>query len=102
MTQHRINALQQLRVIGITEGISYLFLLLIAMPLKYYYDLPMVVKYNGWVHGILFIIYIGAVLRATWLCNWSLLRLLKYFVASLIPIATFILDKELRRDISVL
>ncbi|WP_069657992.1 DUF3817 domain-containing protein [Arcticibacter eurypsychrophilus] len=102
MTKPRINALQQLRVIGITEGISYLFLLLIAMPLKYYYDLPLVVKYNGWVHGILFIIYIAAVLKATWLCNWSLLRILKYFIASLIPLATFILDKELRKDISVL
>ncbi|MEK6782532.1 MAG: DUF3817 domain-containing protein [Bacteroidota bacterium] len=54
----------QLRIIGIAEGISFLVLLLIAMPLKHYFGFPMMVKVVGWMHGILFIAYIGAVLLA--------------------------------------
>lgn len=43
------------RIIAKLEGISWLFLLLIAMPLKYFAKIPEVVLYAGWVHGLLFI-----------------------------------------------
>lgn len=39
------------------EGLSYLFLLGVAMPLKYWVGLPLFVKYGGWVHGVLFVFY---------------------------------------------
>ena len=44
---------------GITEGVSFIILLCIAMPLKYFFDLPMAVKIVGWLHGILFIAFIS-------------------------------------------
>ena len=40
-----------LRITGITEGISFLVLLLIAMPMKYYFAIPLAVKIVGWLHG---------------------------------------------------
>ena len=40
---------------ALVEAISYLILLLIAMPLKYIFDIPEAVKYMGWVHGWLFV-----------------------------------------------
>ena len=43
--------------VAFIEGLSYLFLLGIAMPLKYWADLPLFVKYGGWAHGVLFILY---------------------------------------------
>lgn len=43
--------------VAFIEGLSYLFLLGIAMPLKYWAGLPLFVKYGGWVHGVLFIVY---------------------------------------------
>lgn len=98
MTNATVKALNQLRFIGITEGISYVFLLVIAMPLKYMFDYPIVVKYTGWVHGILFVLYIAAVFKATFMAKWSLYRTFKYLVASLIPLATFFLDKELKHE----
>lgn len=98
MTNVTVKALNQLRFIGITEGISYVFLLVVAMPLKYMFDLPIVVKYTGWAHGILFVLYIAAVFKVTYMARWSFYKTFKYLVASLIPLATFFLDKELKRE----
>lgn len=48
------NTFSRFRVISIIEGISYLILVLIAMPLKYIFDYPLAVKIVGMTHGILF------------------------------------------------
>lgn len=98
MTNSIVKALNQLRVIGITEGISYVFLLVVAMPLKYMFDYPIVVKYTGWAHGILFVLYIAAVFKVMFTAKWSYSRTLKYLIASFIPLATFFLDKELKKE----
>lgn len=39
--------------------ISFLVLLFVAMPLKYAAGIPEAVKYTGWAHGILFILYVA-------------------------------------------
>ncbi|NEU08311.1 DUF3817 domain-containing protein [Flavihumibacter sp. R14] len=96
--QLKNKSVDQLRWIGNAEGISFLVLLFIAMPLKYMYDLPMAVKVNGWLHGILFMAYIAAVLRTAYLIKWDYPRVGIALVASLIPFATFILDKRLKKN----
>ena len=65
------NRIKYLRLTGITEGISFLILLVIAMPLKYYFGWPFAVKVVGWLHGILFIAYISAVLLAIKAMKWG-------------------------------
>ena len=87
----------QLRIIGIAEGISFLVLLLIAMPLKYYSGMPMPVKIVGWLHGVLFMAYIAAVLLAIKAMQWSWFSVLIALAASLIPIGTFVLDRTWKR-----
>ncbi|MFW5972756.1 MAG: DUF3817 domain-containing protein, partial [Bacteroidota bacterium] len=52
------TALSRLRLIGFIEGLSYLALLGIAMPLKYMAGMPMAVRYVGWIHGVLFVLYV--------------------------------------------
>lgn len=94
----RTTSVRQLRWIGNAEGISFLVLLFIAMPLKYMFGYPMVVKINGWVHGLLFVLYIAAVLRTAYFIKWDYQRVAIAFVASLIPFATFILDRKLQRN----
>ena len=47
----------QLRVIAFLEGVSFLLLLGIAMPLKYMYGQPEMVRVVGMAHGILFVWY---------------------------------------------
>ncbi|MBL7870305.1 MAG: DUF3817 domain-containing protein [Cyclobacteriaceae bacterium] len=82
-----------LRLIGISEGISFLVLLLIAMPLKYYFNVPMAVKIVGWAHGVLFIAYLAIVILSVKVMKWSLVNLALALMASLVPFGTFLLDK---------
>jgi integral membrane protein len=90
-----VKSIRNLRIIGILEGISYLVLLCIAMPLKYVWDMPLMVKYTGWAHGLLFILYIVAVPLAKRAMNWNVLWVFIAWAASLIPFGTFILDRHL-------
>ena len=96
--QLKNKSVDQLRWIGNVEGISFLVLLFIAMPLKYMFDYPMAVKVNGWVHGLLFVVYIAAVLRTAYLIKWDYMRVGLALVASLIPFATFVLDRRLKKN----
>ena len=50
--------IQTLRIIGLLEGISFLLLLFIAMPMKYMLDNPVLVKYVGMGHGVLFMLFL--------------------------------------------
>lgn len=88
----------RLRVVGIIEGISYLILLGIAMPLKYLAGIPEVVKVVGWAHGVLFVLYVLALLHVWVVRHWSFGRAALAFVASLLPFGTFLFDKSLRRE----
>ena len=92
------SSLSRLRLIGLLEGISFIFLLGIAMPMKYQMGLPLVVKYTGWVHGVLFVAYLYAILNVYLDRGWSLLKVAAALLASLIPFGTFILDGRLRKE----
>lgn len=84
--------------IALVEGISYLVLLGIAMPLKYLMDIPLAVKITGWAHGVLFMAY-GAWLVICWIkYNWAFKRVVGYFLASLLPVLPFIVEKRLRKE----
>ena len=87
---------QRFRIINTTEGYSYLALLLIAMPLKYFFDTPEAVKIVGMLHGILFvslvILMIPAYLEAKWKFKCNIL----FFIASLIPFGTFYTSQKIK------
>jgi integral membrane protein len=92
------NPLRRLRIIGFLEGISYLILLGIAMPLKYYAGFPMAVKITGWAHGLLFILYIYAVIQAYYEYNWSIRKTFIALVASILPFGPFLLEAGLKKE----
>ena len=88
----------RLRAIAFIEGISFLLLLGVAMPLKYFAGIPAAVKTAGWIHGVLFMLYLLAVAEVTIRRRWPFARTFGALVASLIPFATFALDSRLRRE----
>jgi integral membrane protein len=98
MNNNNWKSIQKMRIVGIAEGVSFLVLLLIAMPLKYYAGYPEAVKLVGWAHGILFIGFIIFSFDVKTNLNKSFFWFIKSFVAALIPCGTFILDKELKKD----
>ncbi|HRH03092.1 MAG TPA: DUF3817 domain-containing protein [Bacteroidia bacterium] len=91
--------LRLFRYIAIAEGVSYLALLGIAMPLKYLSGNLLVIKYLGWVHGLLFILFCTFLAFVKFKMNWTILKSLRAFVASLLPFGTFIFDKEIKQEI---
>lgn len=86
------------RLIAIIEGISYIVLLFIAMPLKYFAGFPDAVKYTGWVHGLLFMLYLLGLISAKINLDWGFKKTFVAFLASLIPFATFVLERSLRKE----
>lgn len=86
--------------LGRIEGISYLLLLGIAMPLKYAMGIPEPVKWVGWAHGVLFMGFLGALGLAYLNERWSLMTVVGGFVASLLPLGTFVFEARVRRRMS--
>jgi integral membrane protein len=94
----RYLAIHHLRRIGMIEGISFLILLGIAMPLKYFAGLPLAVKIVGWAHGLLFMVFLLALWRARQSARWPLSSVALVFVAALLPFGPFVIDARLRRE----
>src|SRR5689334_21443743 len=91
------TALGRLRVIGFWEGISFLVLLLVAMPLKYFAGWPLAVRVVGMAHGVLFLLYVWAAIQAAAECNWPWKRTAAVLVASVLPAGPFVVDAKLLR-----
>ncbi|MCB9730710.1 MAG: DUF3817 domain-containing protein [Deltaproteobacteria bacterium] len=89
-----------LRIAAFVEGISFLLLLFIAMPLKYLYDQPEAVRVVGMVHGMLFLWFVAALFRAHTEREWALGASLRVFVASLLPFGFLWIDRHLRPSAS--
>ncbi|MBK6689623.1 MAG: DUF3817 domain-containing protein [Deltaproteobacteria bacterium] len=92
------SAIGRLRLIGLVEGVSYLVLLFIAMPLKYLAGYPLAVKVVGWAHGALFVAFCLALAQVFFQHRWPLLKGIKAFIASLVPLGTFFLDRSLKEE----
>jgi integral membrane protein len=88
------SSLNVLRLLALLEGVSFLVLLGIAMPLKYYYDKPNAVKLVGMAHGILFVLYCINLLIVHVKFKWNMGKTAGAFIASLIPFGTFYADKK--------
>lgn len=86
------------RKIGWAEGVSFLVLLLIAMPLKYMADIPMATTVVGGIHGILFIAFavMAFEVKREYKKSWG--WILKAGLASIIPFGTFVMEKQWKRE----
>jgi integral membrane protein len=97
-----IRSLNRLRVVGVLEGVSYLVLLGVAMPLKYFAGQPEAVTVIGWLHGALFVAFVAALTHTMLVRRWPMSRTAGAFIASLVPFGTFVLDRRLRTEIESL
>lgn len=95
-----LHPLNLTRMAGFVDGTTLLLLLCVAMPLKYFADMPMAVTVAGTVHGWVFILYLLSVLyaqlRLQWHVKWTVFAVLAGFV----PLANYALNIALtkRRD----
>ncbi len=82
----------RLRITGMVEGLSFLLLLFVAMPLKYIWGDPSWVRIVGLVHGLLFILFCMALVDARNREGWGLRQALWPFLAALVPFGPFLID----------
>ena len=91
--------LDRLRLVGWWEGISFLLLVGVAMPLKYFAGRPEAVRIVGMAHGSLFLLYVLAAIQAALEYHWPWKRTALVLIASLLPAGPFVVDaKILRRE----
>lgn len=96
-----MSSLHLFRKVALAEGISYIVLLFIAMPLKYWAGLPLAVKYVGWAHGLLFVLYIAFLVMAWQEKKWGFGKVVVLFIASLLPFVPFYVEKKLKEEDTV-
>lgn len=87
------------RDLSLIEGISLISLFFIAMPLKYYVGVEVIVPLIGTTHGLLFLSYLVMSLLVSHHHKWSLLKWLVVLLAGFIPFACFILDRSLKKEL---
>lgn len=87
--------LGRFRVVSLLEGLSYLALLGYAMPLKYLWSDPSMVRLFGRLHGGLFVLFVVALARAAGERGWDAPRAARAFGFSLVPFGAFALEREL-------
>ena len=85
------------RVVGDVESWSYIILLAIAMPLKYWMDVPEMVSVVGAAHGLLFVMYVLTVVFAALLNRWSILITVIALLAAFIPFGPYLVYKKIRK-----
>jgi len=93
------SQLGRLRILAFIEGVSFLVILFITMPLKYAFSNPQPNKVFGMVHGVLFILYVLAVIQVKIERDWSFKKTFLALLASVIPFGTFWADKKLFQNV---
>jgi integral membrane protein len=92
-----MNTIKLFRWVALAEGISFILLLGIAMPLKYIWGNPAAVKMLGMAHGVLFVAYIALAFEVYGKLNKRFSWFVYACLLSIIPFGTFYLDRSLRK-----
>ena len=82
------------RIIALLEGLSYILLLFVAVPVKYSLGDPTYVKLLGMPHGILFVAYLGFAVYFKQEQNWRMKTLAIVLLGSVLPFGTFYVDHK--------
>lgn len=96
-----MSELQKFRLINKIEGISFIILLFIAMPMKYSFGYPMATKVVGMMHGLLVFAFIYQIIEAKKEAGFTLKETALYSILSLIPFGSFYTDKLLAKKMTI-
>ena len=83
------------RLTAFLEGLSYILLLFVAMPIKYKMGDTTYVQLLGMPHGLLFMAYVFLAVYLEPQYNWHTKTFILVLTASIIPFGTFYVDRKL-------
>ncbi|MFC5045378.1 DUF3817 domain-containing protein [Aquimarina hainanensis] len=86
--------LKAFKIISYLEGISFLLILFVTMPLKYLFDSPQPNQVIGMAHGLLFLLYVVFAIMMKEERKWNGKTLFIVLICSIIPFGTFWMDKK--------
>lgn len=86
-----------LRVAGVLEGLSFLVLLGVAMPMKYVWGNPNWIAPIGMAHGVLFLLYVAVLLVTSHKMNWAVGTFVLGLLAAILPFGPFVFDAYIHR-----
>ena len=89
-----VHLLRLFRLAGHLEAYSYLALLLIAMPLKYYFGRPVFVRWVGSFHGFFFVLFVVAIVVTAYRKKWSFKVAALAFFSAFIPLGPFLFERK--------
>lgn len=89
-----MNTIKLFKIISSLEGISYLLLLFVGVPLKYIWGNDVLVKLLGMPHGLLFVAYVIFALFIRSKMKWDAINTCIVLLASLLPFGTFYINKK--------
>ncbi|MEW6468365.1 MAG: DUF3817 domain-containing protein [Bacteroidota bacterium] len=78
------------------EGVSFIALLGIAMPLKYLWNMPEYVRVTGMIHGVLFVLYVMMLAYIAVTLSWNFKKVAWGLLASVLPFGPFFLHRVLQ------
>lgn len=87
-------SIKSFRLISTLEAISFLVLLGIAMPLKYIWHMPEMVRIVGMAHGVLFVLYVGGAIYMFKKLKWSITDLFIVIMCSVLPFGPFYVERK--------
>lgn len=90
------------KTVSFFEGLSYVIMLLIGMPLKYMGDNDIIIKILGMPHGILFITYVVLAIQLKSTMAWPFKKFATILVASIVPFGTFYTNKKYFSNVEML
>jgi len=93
------TALRNYRIAAWVTGVGLLVLVLVAMPLKYFFGQPQLVAVVGMTHGFLYMIYIVTTLLLAERCRWKPLDALLILLAGTVPVASFVAERRVTRRV---
>lgn len=85
-----------LRLLAVVEGVSLLVLFFVAMPLKYQFDMPQAVTLAGWVHGVLFMVFVLYASSYSQRQQWRDSLFFQLLLSSMIPFGMVYMDRKLK------
>ena len=96
-----MSELKKFRLVNKIEGISFIILLFIAMPMKYSFGYPMATKVVGMLHGLLVFAFIYQIIEAKKEDGFGLKETGLYSILSLIPFGSFYTDRLLAKKMTI-
>ena len=94
------GALTRYRVMAYVVGVWLIVLVLVAMPLKYFFDRPGLVAFVGPVHGFLYMVYLVTAVNLAYKARWSAVKTVLVMLAGTIPFLSFYAERRITAEVA--